>query len=71
MVPEPAGVLAIADEGFQLKTQGFDLVRVLAKFGDLRDAVVEQFEGCGIAEVEFAVGHGVRKLSVEVMGTAM
>jgi hypothetical protein len=44
---------------------------VLADFGNLRDAVVEQFKRGGITKVNVAIGHGVMKLSVEVMGTAM
>ena len=68
---QAVGVFAIADESLQLKAQGLDLALVLAEFRNLRDAVIQQLEGCGIAEVQFAVGHGVMKLSVEVIGTAM
>ena len=44
---------------------------VMADFGNLRDTVIEQLDGCGIAEVKFTVNHGLMKLSVEVIGTAM
>src|SRR5206468_1599849 len=72
---ESAGVLAIADKGLQLEAERLDLALVMADFGHLRHAVVEQLEGRGIAEVQFAINHGLThglmKLSVEVMGTAM
>ena len=68
---QSAGVFAIADKGFHLEAQRPDLAVVMADFGDLRDAVIEQFDGCGIAEIKFAVSHGLMKLSVEVIGTAM
>ena len=68
---QSAGVFAIADKGLQLEAERLDLALVMANFGDLRDAVIKQLNGCGVAEVEFAVSHGLMKLSVEVMGTAM
>src|SRR5450759_778164 len=68
---QSAGVFAIADKGLQLEAERFDLALVMAYFGDFGDAVVEQLNGCRIAEVEFTVHHGFMKLSVEVMGTAM
>ena len=68
-------VFTITDKGLQLEAERPDLAIVMADFGDLRDAVIEQLDGCGIAEVKFAVNHGfshgLMKLSVEVMGTAM
>ena len=68
---QSAGVFPITDKSLQLKAKRLDLALVVADFGDLRDAVIEQLEGCGIAEVKFAVSHGLMKLSVEVIGTAM
>ena len=52
---QSAGVFAIADKGLQLEAERLDLALVMADFGDLRDAVIEQLDGCGIAEVKFAV----------------
>ena len=52
---QSAGVFAIADKGLQLEAERLDLALVVADFGDLRDAVIEQLDGCGIAEVKFAV----------------
>ncbi len=66
-----ARIFAIAHEGLQLKPERFGLALVIRDFRDLGDAVVEQLDGRGITEVEFAVLHGLRKVSVEVMGTAM
>ncbi len=72
---QSAGVFAIADKSFQLEAERLDLALIMADFGDLRDAVIQQLDGCGVAEVKFAVNHGfshgLMKLSVEVMGTAM
>src|ERR1019366_2234194 len=72
---QSAGIFAIADKGLQLEPKRPDLALVMADLGDLRDAVIEQLDGCGTAEVKFAVNHGfshgLMKLSVEVMGTAM
>src|SRR5262245_22479824 len=72
---QSSSVLAIADKGFQLEAERLDLSLVPADFGHFRDAVVEQLEGRGIAEVQFAIDHrpthGLMKPSVAVIGTAI
>ena len=64
------GVFAIANEVLQFEAQRLDLAGVVADFGDLRDAVVEQLQRGRVTEVQTAVGHEGMKLSVAVMGTA-
>ena len=65
------GVLSVADKGLQLEAECLDLAFIAADLGNLRNAIVEQIDGRGVSEEEFSVGHGLRKLSVEVMGMAM
>lgn len=68
---EAAGIFAITHERFQLEPESLDLAFVIGDFRDLGDTIVKQLDGRGIPKVEVAVFHELRKVSVEVMGTAM
>ena len=68
---QPLGVLSFANEGLKLEAQRTDPALVITHFPYLGDAIVEKGNFRRVPEVEVSIDHGFRKLSVEVMGTAM
>ena len=66
-----ARVLAITNEVLQLEPKRLDLARIVTNFRYLGDPIVQQLQRGRVAEIKSAVRHGLMKLSVAVMGTAM